>query len=87
MLAPSNAAVIFGENVLARSKQLGISQTALAERVGITPPSINHIVKGNGEPRLSTALAIAKALDTTIDELLQPAAQKTVPLAVAQRSA
>lgn len=51
----------------------GISQTALAAKCGISRQTIINMEKGKTQTTTSkTLLAIAKALDTTVDFLFCP---------------
>jgi len=47
----------------------GLSQQALAERVGVTRQTIGLIEKGGYNPTLNLCLNIARELDKTLDEL------------------
>ena len=52
----------------------GITQSTLAERSGVTKPTISHIECGTFPPRMETMLNVAKALEvqlTDIDEFKQ----------------
>lgn len=54
----------------------GLSQRALAERVGMKQPVIARLESGETEPKLSTLLRLAEALQTPIDlelDAAQPA--------------
>ena len=57
-----------GQNVAKRRRELGLSQTELAERCDITRGSIANIESGKQRATLHTLLDIAKALD--VDMLL-----------------
>lgn len=46
-----------------------IKQKDLAINLGITPQYLNNIEKGKTEPRRDLMIKIAKALDTTVQEL------------------
>lgn len=47
----------------------GITQTELAKLVNISRPYLVDIEKGNSNPSTQIALAIAKALDTTVENI------------------
>ena len=51
-------------------KEKNISQKELAEMTGITESAISRYVKGERVPRGTNLIKIAKALETTADELL-----------------
>lgn len=50
-------------------KENGMSQAALAERVGVTRQTINMIEAGNYNPSIKLCLQICYALNTTLDKL------------------
>jgi len=47
----------------------GLTQRQLAERAGVSAPTVIHIEKGRHGPGLVVARKIADALDATIDEV------------------
>jgi transcriptional regulator with XRE-family HTH domain len=49
----------------------GLSQAALAERVGLSREYINKIEAGKYDPPLSTINALAKALGVKVGRLLE----------------
>ena len=51
------------------AKKKGVSMLELANRIGITPPSMSNIVNGKLTPSLETLEKIADALDVPIGEL------------------
>lgn len=62
------------ERVKKRRLELGLSQTELATKAGVTQGAISMIENGDRTPSLSLIKEIATALDCTIDELIN---QKT----------
>lgn len=60
------------ENLKARRKQLGLSQRALAERIGIAHPSINRWENMLESPNLGWLEKLAENLDTTVVKLVTP---------------
>jgi DNA-binding XRE family transcriptional regulator len=56
-------------NLKMRLFELGIQQNELAKQIGISPGTFSAIVQGKSEPRVSTALKIAKALGVTVEYL------------------
>ena len=50
-------------------KARGLSQAKLAKRLGVATSTIARIELGEMEPTVSTALAIAKALDRRVEFL------------------
>ena len=49
----------------------GLTQAALAERVGVTRQTIIAIEQGRYSPSLETAFQIARALEATLDDVFQ----------------
>jgi transcriptional regulator with XRE-family HTH domain len=47
----------------------GLSYAALARRVGVTESNIRYIALGKNEPRVGTALLLARELRTTTEKL------------------
>lgn len=62
---------LFGARVKTLRKQAGLTQEQLSELIDKTPDTVSNIERGFSAPRLSTANAIAKALDVEIVELFQ----------------
>jgi len=58
-----------GENVRRLRNERGWSQQELADKVGIIQPAISQIESGNIRPRYTTLLALANALDVSLDTL------------------
>ncbi|WP_433957012.1 helix-turn-helix transcriptional regulator [Cytobacillus horneckiae] len=50
-------------------KETGVSQVFIAKKVGITESTYSKIVKGNTTPYVQNAIKIARALNTTVEEL------------------
>lgn len=47
----------------------GISQSELARRVGVGKTTISEIERGDRLPNVLTAIRIARALETTVEEI------------------
>lgn len=47
----------------------GLSQQALADRVGVSRQTVNAIEQGDYNPTIHLCIAICRALDKTLDEL------------------
>jgi transcriptional regulator with XRE-family HTH domain len=58
-----------GEVIRRRSKALGLTQLALAERVGVHVRQIRRYESGEQQPVLAVATRIAAALGVSLDEL------------------
>ena len=71
---------LIGQRVRRFRRALGLSQGALAERVGISTTHMSHIETGNTKLSLQVFADIAAALDVCADALLYgaPASGKTV---------
>ena len=54
-----------------RDKRLdaGLTQVQIAEKTGMTERGYRRYEAGNGEKTIQTAIKIAKALNTTVEEL------------------
>lgn len=60
----------FGRNMRIRRAALGISQTKLAEKSGISDTTLCQYELGNHTPNLASAIKIANALEISLDALL-----------------
>lgn len=60
----------FAENMRCLREQNRLSQTELAERVGVTQAAIARFESGRIVPNVVTAVKIARKLDTTVEELV-----------------
>jgi putative transcriptional regulator len=54
-----------------RRRASGLSQVKLGQLAGCSYQTIHHVERGNYLPRLTTALALARALNTTVDDLFE----------------
>ena len=61
--------IMIAENVKKYRKKLGLSQDALARKADITYSSLLKIENGN-DPRVSSLIKIADALNVSLDELV-----------------
>lgn len=60
----------FGDRVIAAMNEKGMTQMELARESGLSQQMLSKIVlKKTSDPRLSTAIAIAKALDVSLSYL------------------
>lgn len=60
-----------GKNILERLEQLQLSQTELADRIGVSKQVINKIVQGKKSINAVELSGIAEALNISIDELVR----------------
>ncbi|MBQ8508786.1 MAG: helix-turn-helix transcriptional regulator [Clostridia bacterium] len=58
-----------GERIRDKRTAIGLTQARLVELSGIEPSNISHIERGATKVSLPTLIAIANALDATLDEL------------------
>jgi transcriptional regulator with XRE-family HTH domain len=65
--------VRFGDAVRERRIAAGLSQEALAERVGIDRKSISRMETGAFSPSLDRVWMVAEALDVTMHDLFEDA--------------
>jgi transcriptional regulator with XRE-family HTH domain len=69
MLARSPQHVALGRTIRKARRDLDLSQEALADRAGLNPKHLGEIERANKDPRISTILRIAEALDLRSGEL------------------
>lgn len=60
----------FGRTVRKTRRDRELSQEALADRAGLSSKHIGEIERANKDPRLTTVLKLARALDVRSSELL-----------------
>lgn len=60
----------FADNLKRLREQKGLTQSKLAEMVGVSQPTINDYEKGKKQPVISTAVDLARELNTTCEELV-----------------
>ena len=63
----------FGYAVRLRRLELGLKQTELAERAGLSPNFISLVERGLSNAAIDTVFSIADALETTAAALLEKA--------------
>lgn len=68
-----DASTLIARNLKRLRERLGWSQAALAESSGVPRPTIAHLEAGQANPTLAVALRVARALGTTVDQLVAPA--------------
>ena len=57
----------------------GMSQSDLGLAVGISAAHVGHLERGSRRASLETMVAISRILQTSLDSLIFPDAQKSVP--------
>jgi putative transcriptional regulator len=60
-------------DVAARRRALGWSQTELAQRLGVSRQTVISIERGRFDPSLPLAFRIARVFDTRIEQIFTPA--------------
>ncbi|WP_139651275.1 helix-turn-helix domain-containing protein [Raoultibacter phocaeensis] len=65
-----NIRVQFGLRVKARREELGYSQRAFAEKLGVSHSYIGDVEVGRRNVTLNTILRLAEGLDTTVGDLM-----------------
>lgn len=68
---PDELRVVFAGNIRARRKELGLTQTQVADIIGSKQPNVAAIERGENAPTLDTIAKFAAALRTTPSALLQ----------------
>ena len=68
----------FGARIKVMRNLRGLTQTKLAEMLGITPQAIAAFERGRAEPSLKSLIGLSRALEVTTDWLLdaEPPLQK-----------
>lgn len=65
-----NIAKTIGLRIKSKREEIGISQRALADEVGVSPSAINQFEKGEKKPSSSVLAIISKKLGISTDYLL-----------------
>ncbi|MET8337142.1 helix-turn-helix domain-containing protein [Streptosporangium canum] len=65
-------ALLLGQQVYNRRTELGLSQTELAERAGMTQPQVSRLETGGVTPTLALLRRLAKALDAELNVTFKP---------------
>jgi len=69
MTAPPPELVAFGRTVRRARRELDLSQEALAHRAGLSAKHVGEIERANKDPRVTTVLRLARALELRSGEL------------------
>jgi transcriptional regulator with XRE-family HTH domain len=67
-----DTSTLIAQNLKKLREKMGWSQAALAEQSGVPRPTIAHLEAGQANPTLAVALKVARALGTTVDQLVVP---------------
>ena len=74
--------VTIGKRIKELRKRKGLTQAQLAEMSGVEPSNISHIERAATKLSLPTLIAIANALDATLDELVYGNLKKSSHISV-----
>ncbi|WP_170565466.1 helix-turn-helix domain-containing protein [Ruegeria atlantica] len=74
-----STAKILGAAIRELRKEKGLNQTQLAELSGISLPTVSLVETGKTNPTLDVIDAMAKALDTTLPNLMAPQRHAAIP--------
>ena len=67
-----------GRRIRKQRSQLGWTQEALAERVGVSTSFIGHVERGTRKASLETLVSIANAVNVSLDYLLSGSLNNSV---------
>lgn len=81
-----HVARLFGEQIAAKRKEKGLTQEALAEKLGISQESLCRMEKGLISPRFERLLDFSQALDCPIADLFAKPVKDTNVLATMRSS-
>lgn len=65
-----------GQGIAAHRKQLGLSQDELGRRIGVTRQAVSRWESGTALPSVDNMVELSRALEISVDELLQLAPQE-----------
>ena len=67
----NSVARAFGENLADERQIQGLTMRKLAERAGMSSSEISRLESGRRDPRLSTVIRVAQALEVSVADLLR----------------
>ena len=74
----SSEAEFFGRRLRELRTMHGWTQEQMAEKAGITPTYTSDLERGEKVPSLTIVLRLARALDISVSEMLQPFSREVV---------
>jgi transcriptional regulator with XRE-family HTH domain len=72
----SGVAKTLGAAIRNARVRLKLTQEEAADRAGMSPPAFNRLERGDGDPRWSTVLRVARGLGLTLDELMSGSVER-----------
>lgn len=73
---------ILEENLDVRLDEKGLSRSAFAEKIGMSPSQLSNILRGRGSPTLEVLTRLAKGLGISVGALLTDPADMDLELAL-----
>jgi transcriptional regulator with XRE-family HTH domain len=70
---PPTKLKFLGANIQRRRRRLGFTQETLAEKAGLDPRYIRTLESPRANPRVAVLIAVAEALDASLDSLFKTA--------------
>jgi ribosome-binding protein aMBF1 (putative translation factor) len=70
--AEARAALLLGQMVYDRRTALGLTQTELAARAGMTQPQLSRLELGGATPTVPLLARLAEAMDADLDIAFRP---------------
>lgn len=61
---------MLGKRIAVLRRSLGLSQSALAKRLGVSPSAVGMYEQGRREPSVDTLVRLSRIFDVTTDYLL-----------------
>jgi transcriptional regulator with XRE-family HTH domain len=78
---------LFAENLKRFRKRVGLTQTELSEKIGMSLTAINHLELGDTWPRIATVSALEKVLKVSAEEFFKDGSgQQTISIAQATQT-
>ncbi len=71
-------AVSVGEAIVERMEALGLTRTELAARMGVSRARVTQVLSGTDNLTLKTLVAVANALDSSVELKVEPRPRKAV---------
>lgn len=70
MMDENGIIALIGRNIAQYRRRAGFTQEQLAEQVGVTPAFISRVECGKKSMKISTLIAVAQALQVSVDALV-----------------